>query len=157
MTPVQCQRNRTQWEAYEVGGSQYDKVSALTRSSEISKFKKIYSDGGCGKDILMEKCLELEATLTNIREKESIDNQQRDSFSYGYTIASIKKNFTSLGCEKKIEESRQVVVGNVINKYSELDKQRIEADSKYQLKIRIFIGASVLLVGLALMITSKRK
>lgn len=164
MTPTQqairCQQTRNNWEQYEVGGSQYENTNAITRSGEINKWKKKYSDEGCGKDILMEKCLERENYINQIRETISVKTQQ-GNLNYTDAMSKVlfeeKNKFSKLGCEKKIEQSRQVAVADTVNKYSELDKQRIEADSKYQVKVRVFMGASIFLIGLTVMIILKRK
>ena len=153
-------RNCSQYyKIYDLDYKYYNQYKEITRSGEIAKWKKKYNDGGCGADVLMEKCLEREAYINNVRTKSAILVKQGNLNwveSDNQIIAEEKRKFTELGCEKKIEESRQMSVKSIASKYSDLDKQRIEAESKYQIKVRIFMGASILLIGLTTLILNKK-
>jgi hypothetical protein len=70
-------------------------------------------------------------------------------------LAEKTKEFNDSGCYAKIQQSRNVVVEEKLDKYATLDKQRIEAESKYQANKKIFIGVSVILVAVALVVVIK--
>jgi hypothetical protein len=59
-----------------------------------------------------------------------------------------KKLFADKGCAKIIEQYRQAELGKVIDKFSGLDKARIEAESIYERNQRIFFGGLVLIGGI---------
>ena len=54
-----------------------------------------------------------------------------------------KKEFNDNDCTKVIEQYRQQELGDVANKFSTLDKARIEEESKYVRNQRIFFGALI--------------
>lgn len=157
---INCQKLRINWEQYESENFNSVNPFASKNFETIKYLKKKYDDEKCGKDVLMEKCLERENYINGIREAISVKTQQ-GNLNYTDAMSKVvfeeKNKFSKLGCEKKIEQSRQVAVSDTINKYSKLDKERIESDSKYQVKVRVFIGASVFLIGLTIMIIFKRK
>jgi len=156
---IDCQSLRNKWGMYDVGGRLYNS-DGRDWTSYVDSKKKEYAEKGCGKDVLMEKCLEREAYLTNLRESINAKAQQGNfTFVEGFSkvLSEETQKFSDLGCQKKIEENRQVAVSKSIDKYSELDKERIEAESKYQQRVRIFIGASVLLIALTTIFLLKTK
>ena len=150
-----CYVTKMRWKEYEVGGRYYlaGKYDAL-----INKWKKEYADGGCGADPLLEECLSKEEYINNVR--NAITNaSQQNNMNYvnamSPVLAEKTKEFNNSNCNAKIQESRKVVVEEKLNKYSTLDKQRIEAESKYQANKKIFIGASVILIAVALVVVIK--
>jgi hypothetical protein len=152
-----CHQYRTEWEQYEVGGKFYNQYKEITRSGEIAKWKKKYADDGCGKDPALEKCLNREWYIQNLQNQIFIENQQNNDrgSGWGEVLAEETKKFNDLGCNAKIQQSRNVVVEEKLDKYTTLDKQRIEAESKYQANKKIFIGVSVILVAVALVVVIK--
>jgi hypothetical protein len=160
---INCQQLRDWWGRYDVGGILYNTIPERSKEAfinSVNKQKKEYADKGCGKDVLMEKCLEREAFLTSTRNNISSRNQAGNLNtieSWNKILTEETKKFQDLGCPKKIEENRQVAVSKTIDKYSELDKKRIEAESKYQQKIRIFMGATVLIIVLTTIFLFKTK
>lgn len=153
---IDCQTLRNKWEMYDVGGRLY-KSDNRDWTFYVDNLKKQYADKGCGKDVLMEKCLEKEAVLTNIRNSAFKSNAFDNSDMTLQVLNQENQKFKDLGCVKKIEENRQVAVSKTIDKYSELDKQRIQSDSQYQVKVRIFMGASILLIGLTTIFLLSKK
>jgi hypothetical protein len=65
-------------------------------------------------------------------------------------LDKLKKSFSEQGCTKVIEQYRQKEVGKVVDKFSSLDKARIEQESKYVRNQRVFFGGLVLLGGLVI-------
>ena len=57
---------------------------------------------------------------------------------------------------KKIEENKQLAVKSTIDKYTTIDEERIQAESKYQANVRVFIGASVLVLALTIILVNRK-
>jgi hypothetical protein len=68
----------------------------------------------------------------------------------------LKKEFSDLGCAKKIEEKKQAVVKNVVNTFTTLDTSRITENTTYERNKKIFFGTSILLIGLSIFLTNKK-
>jgi hypothetical protein len=147
-----CYTTKMRWKEYEVGGRNYiqGKHTAL-----VETWKKQYADGGCGADPLLEECLSKEQYLSNVRNAISVAGQQ-NNISYVESTSRVlqdeTKKFNDLGCTAKINEQKSGALQGKIQEYSAFDKQRIEAESKYEARKKIFIGGSVILVGLALIV-----
>jgi hypothetical protein len=150
-----CYNTKMRWKEYEVGGRNYiqGKHTAL-----VETWKKQYADGGCGADNLLEECKWRELYMQNLQNSIFVNNQQNnigEASAWTKVLAEETKKFNDLGCNAKIQQSRNVVVEDKLSKYTALDKQRIEAESKYQANKKIFIGVSVLLVAVALVVVIK--
>ena len=157
MTPIECQSKKTQWEAYDVGGKFYNLADY---TSYVSQLKKEYENGGCGKDNRMERCQYLESYISNSINSSNTKLQQ-GNLNYvsanSKVIDSLKKEFSDLGCDKKIEEKKQAVVKNVLNTFTALDNSRITDNTTYERNKRIFFGASILLIGLSMLLITKKQ
>lgn len=66
------------------------------------------------------------------------------------TIFRYRKQFDDNNCTQIIEQYRQSELGIVIDKFSGLDKLRIEAESIYERNQRIFFGGLVLIGGIVI-------
>jgi hypothetical protein len=66
-------------------------------------------------------------------------------------IANSQKKFADKGCLQKLEKYRQAELGKVIDKFSILDKARIQAESIYERNQRIFFGGLVLIGGIVIL------
>jgi hypothetical protein len=83
---------------------------------------------------------------------------QPGNLSYGVKIPQARKLYENKGCVKVIEQYRQSELAKVTKKFSGLDKARIEEESKYQTKQRIFFGGLVLIAGVVIItMFGKRK
>ena len=156
MNPIECQSKKNEWEAYDVGGQYYNLADY---TSYVSKLKKEYENGGCGKDTAMEKCQYLESYIFNMTNAFDAKLQQGNitgASSFNTPLYLLKKDFNDLGCAKKIEEKKQVVLKNVLNTFSSLDTSRINENTTYERNKRIFFGASILLIGLSIFLTNKK-
>jgi hypothetical protein len=65
-------------------------------------------------------------------------------------LQELKKEFNEKGCTKLIEQYRQKELKGVADKFSYLDKIRIEQESKYVRNQRVFFGALILLGGVVM-------
>jgi len=156
---VDCETLRNKWGMYDVGGRLYNSDSR-DWGFYVDSLKKQYAEKGCGKDPLMEKCVERELVIQNLQNRISQLNQQNNTLESSAWLKVLQeetKKYSDLGCNSKIQENRNIVLGEKINKYTTLDKQRIEAESKYQANKKIFIGGSFLLVALAIILVIKVK
>ena len=154
---IDCQQQKLSIEAYDVGGT-YSNLGNYT--DYVKTLKQKYSDSVCGKDPLMEKCLERELYLKNLQNTITVTSQQNlitQSSAWAKVLLEETKKYNDLGCNAKVQESRNVVVKEKLNKYNALDKQRIEAESKFQANKKIFIGGSFILVAIAVILVIRTK
>jgi hypothetical protein len=69
-----------------------------------------------------------------------------------------KKWYDVYGCISKLESIKMKVVGDVIENFTDIDEARIESKTSSEVKKRIIVGGSVLVLGLGMIIfLSKRK
>jgi hypothetical protein len=80
-----------------------------------------------------------------------------DSYKSSSAMARIQKEYDDNNCTKLIEQYRQGELGGVIDKFSGLDKARIEADSIYQRNQRVFFGGLVLVAGVVIFTMFSKK
>ena len=148
-----CQSTRDRWE-------QYGTNPPKNLETYVQTIKKLYQDGGCGKDVLLEKCKYLEDYIQNLR-----DDNEKNAYLDGKswiiesnlkTIAEKEDELKKLDCAKKLEEYKQVAVKSTIDKYTTIDEERIQAESKYQENLRIFMGASVLVLALTIILVNRK-
>lgn len=72
-------------------------------------------------------------------------------------LSNLKLDFDTYGCVVLLEKDRQKELKEKINKYSELDEQRINTESIYERNKRIFFAGMVLIASLVIMISIKKK
>jgi hypothetical protein len=69
-----------------------------------------------------------------------------------------KKWYDVYGCISKVESIKMKDVGDVIENFTDIDEARIESKTSSEVKKRIIVGGSVLVLGLGMIIfLSKRK
>ena len=152
---AKCQGLKGNWEQYEVGGRLY---GTGNYSNLIDKLKNQYKESGCGTDPLLEKCFEREQYIINLQnEITSVTQRNEPNYLLGLTTTLNEENkkFSDLGCAEKINQFK---IGKVQDKTKEtyaFDQERIEADSKFEAKKRIFIGGSVILIALGMLFIYK--
>lgn len=155
MNLADCYTTKMRWKDYEVGGRNYREGS---HTALINTWKKQYADGGCGADPLLEECKWRELYLSNVRNAITVGGQQNNILNVQLDSKILQdetKKFNDLGCSAKINEQKSGALQEKIQEYSALDKERIEAESKYEARKKIFIGGSVILIGLALIVVLK--
>ena len=122
---------------------------------EYETAKKKYDASPCGKDPERDACIALQSGMTTTRASIAYANATRDYESANQRTASLEKSmkiFEDKKCGAKIGEFRADAIKSITDVYGGMDKQRIEEDSKYQAKQRIFFGALVVL-GAVLIVT----
>lgn len=110
----------------------------------------------CGQyDEKQLKCININASLQSILQYQGASALSYfDTLSKEYdrteAISRYRKEFNDNNCTKIIEQYRQQELGDVASKFQELDKRRIEEESKYVRNQRIFFGGLILLGGLVI-------
>jgi hypothetical protein len=154
---VNCNTRKNQYQSYDVGG----KYSTMgDYSSYVAKLKKDYINAGCGQDVAMEKCFSDQQYIDTL--SQSIKRfSQMGNLDYVESNTPIllqkTKEFNASNCNNLIAKRKQIFLDSEINKYQSLDSQRINAESKFQANKKFFIGASVLLIGVTLILVIKSK
>ena len=122
---------------------------------------KIYNSSSCINDVDRNKCLDLRRDISSLQ----------NMITYYYSKTDVKsakemkvrldnklKEYNSLNCESKVTGFLAESVSSISDFYKEMDKKRIEAESKYQAKQKIFFGALVLVSAVVvIMIFGKKK
>ena len=110
----------------------------------------------CGKyDDKQLKCISINSKLQSLIQLQgasasSYFDNKRNQYESTEAIDRTRKEFNDNDCTKVIEQYRQQELGDVANKFSTLDKARIEEESKYVRNQRIFFGALILLGGVVM-------
>lgn len=118
--------------------------------------KKKFDNSPCGKsNPETDACIALDNQITSMQSSLTYFQKVKD-FNGAETISNqlndLMKKFDDSKCGDKLSVFKAKGVASVSNEFNEMDKARIEADSKYQAKQKIFFGAIVLL-GAVIMIT----
>jgi hypothetical protein len=129
------------------------KLQQLQEDYDASKKK--YDDSPCGKDPETDACIALQGRITSTQSsiqyaRSTRDNKHADSLTK--TLETMVKEFNDSKCGEKVGAYRAGVVRSISESFQALDKTRIEEQSKYQAKQKIFFGA-IVLVGAVLIIT----
>jgi hypothetical protein len=110
----------------------------------------------CGKyDEKQLKCISINSKLQSLLQLQgasasSYFENKRNEYESTEAIDRTRKEFNDNDCTKVIEQYRQQELGDVANKFSSLDKARIEEESKYLRNQRVFFGALILLGGVVI-------
>ena len=98
-----------------------------------------YEKYGCGKNVTLENCLYYKYKLKQ--------NPKDDKF----------KNLSEgAKCEDVLKTYSTETVGGIYDTYSNLDKQRIETESKYERNKKLFFGGMVFLVVVGIFLVRKK-
>ena len=99
-----------------------------------------YEKYGCGKNVTLENCLYYKYRL-----KQNPNDTKFKILSNNAKCDDVLKAYSTEALE------------GVYDTYSQIDKKRIETESKYERNKKIFIGGMVLLVVLGIFLTRKAK
>ena len=150
--------NKLMYEAVVRGVKTNDKQTQL----KLAEAEAEYSQK-CGmydeKDL---KCLNINSQLQQqiqLKGASALSPFESSTKQYDSTsaIARLRKEFNDNNCTQLIEKYRQSELGNVVGKFSTLDKARIEAESIHERNQRIFFGALVLLGGVVIITMFSKK
>jgi hypothetical protein len=87
-------------------------------------------------------------------------SRQFNNFESGATnnfLLAKKKWYEVYGCVAKVETIKMKDVGDVIGVFTDIDEARIESKTDADVKKRIIIGGSVLVLGLGMIIFLSKK
>jgi len=123
--------------------------------------KKRYDEAGCGKDALKDKCFGLKYKITSHQSSISYYLAVRNTTQAAKLQAELDKfvlDFKSSNCEAKISQTRGEYTISASDKFKKMDEERIDAETKYQQKQRLFFGV-IVFFGAVLIVTmfSKNK
>lgn len=93
----------------------------------------------------------LQGQISKYANQSSMYYESDKDINLPTAIANSKKKFADKGCLQKIEKYRQAELGKVADKFSSLDKSRIQAESIYERNQRIFFGGLVLIGGIVIL------
>jgi hypothetical protein len=105
-------------------------------------------------------CFEMQKTIDKvINEKsyEALKASNSEVSLLNQRLAELERFFEKSNCSLVLGNSKMQQVGDVVSKYNEIDRIRIEAESDAEVKKRILIGASVLLAGVGIVLIVNRK
>ena len=139
-------------------GSQSEIAS---KQKQIEDKKNSYLTSGCINDLALTNCADLDYKILQVQNIIQNayglgDTKKADTYR-GY-LDGLKKEFENKKCEGKLNEFRTIPLQNAFQKYSQIDANRIETDSKKQATKRIIFGGIVLVSALAIIfVLGKRK
>lgn len=142
------------------------------KEKSIAKLKNDININDCANDPSVKKykrdrCLKLNQSINSYVNQiasdynrlllsSDYDNIKMDSTEkLKGVLEKAKEDFVTLKCASEVEASRQEVVSGIASGYSSYDKERIDAESKYESKKRIYLGAFISIFALAMIITFK--
>lgn len=139
---------------------QGNKVAEASFQTQLDGLVQQYNSVGCGVDIIMDRCLYitnrvsfLETEIAYYTQKILQDNRVEGKLNqYNAELTNLKKEALGLNCIAKVEQSRQKIVSGIVNTFSEIDKARIETQSKAEANKRVIIGAAILIGAVVLII-----
>ena len=105
-------------------------------------------------------CLELERQINKLVLNTDFWNKQLNSkqAKASKELSDIrKKQSQDLNCAKVIADERGKVISSSAEKYSEVDKVRIQTESIKNRNKQVVFGGAILLIGLGLIITVTSK
>lgn len=166
-TPYSCTSDRNNLDAQKQAIAYHtanigNKAKSTITASELKKMqedynvaKKKYDASDCGKDVERDNCIALDSRIATLRLTVEYFMKQND-FAHAnklkIQVEELVKKFNESKCGSKIGEFRADVVSSISDVYKEMDKKRIEEQSKYQVKQKVFFGA-IVLFGAVLMVT----
>jgi hypothetical protein len=98
-----------------------------------------YNVLGCGSNVPLENCMYYQYRL-----KQNPTDKSRQNI------------MNSNNCDDVLKAYVTETLGGVYDTYSALDKQRIEAESKYERNKKIFFGGMVFLVVVGILLIRKK-
>ena len=110
-------------------------------------------------DTITTKCLDYDTQIsglkTNISYFISIRNLEQAGVLQS-RLEALQKEYDNLKCADKVANERTRQVNSVSNSFSAMDKERIDAETKYKTNQRIFFGV-IFFFGVLMMVSILRK
>lgn len=100
---------------------------------------ELYNALGCGGNIPLENCMYYQYKLKQNPNDKSLQNLMDNN-----------------NCKDILTQNLNDTIGKVYDTYSALDKQRIEAESRYERNKKIFLGGMVFLTVIGFFLIKKK-
>lgn len=141
---------------YALKSSNFTPAKVKQLQDDYDASKKKFDDSPCSKSSPeTNACISLQTQITSmqlsIKYAQSVSDFEGAN-NLSVQLQALKKKFENDKCGDKLSVFKAGQVASIAGSFSELDKARIEADSKYQAKQKIFFGV-IFFVGAVLMIT----
>jgi hypothetical protein len=107
-----------------------------------------------------DDCVEMQKTIDKIINEKSFYALRLDSNELSVLdarLSEINNFFAKKNCQIVVGDKKLEQVNEIANKYKDVDKIRIEAESKSEVKKRIYIGIGILLVATSIILISNKK
>jgi hypothetical protein len=107
-----------------------------------------------------DDCVELQKTIDKIMNEKSFYALKLNRTQMGLLDKRIKELndfYAKKNCQIVLGNKKLEIVSDVATKYQEVDKTRIEAESKPQVTKRIYVGIGILLAGLSIILITNKK
>lgn len=107
-----------------------------------------------------DDCVEMQKTIDKIINEKSFYALRLDSKEMSVLdarLSEINNFFAKKNCQIVVGDKKLEQVNEIANKYKDVDKIRIEAESKSEVKKRIYIGIGILLVATSIILISNKK
>jgi len=100
-----------------------------------------------------QNCITINQQLQSVIQiagAKALSPYESERGNYAEPIARYRKQFADNNCAQLIERYRQAELGTVIDKFTGLDKVRIESESIYERNQRVFFGGLILISGIVI-------
>ena len=107
-----------------------------------------------------DDCVEVQKTIDKVINEKSFYALRLDSNELSVLdarLSELNNFFAKKNCQIVIGDKKLEQVNQIANKYKDVDKIRIEAESKSEVKKRIYIGIGILLVATSIILISNKK
>lgn len=109
---------------------------------------------------ISDDCVELQKTIDKIMNEKSfygLKLNRTEMQRLDLRLAELNDYFTKKKCEVVLGNKKLENVSEIATKYQQVDKVRIEAENKPQIKKRIYFGIGIMLVGLGIILITNKK
>lgn len=129
-------------------------ISLFNKDFGSKKFQDDYNKECSMYDEKELNCVRINSQLQSLIQysgANSLSPFTSEKKDYTESIADIRKQFDNNNCTQLLEKHRQSELGIVFEKFTSLDKTRIEAESIYERNQRIFFGGLILVSGIVIL------
>lgn len=106
-----------------------------------------------------DDCFQLEKTIEKIMNEKSfyaLKLNRTEMQRLDLRLAELNDYFAKKNCQIVLGNKKLEQVSEVATKYQEVDKIRIEAENKPEVKKRIYIGVGIILAGLSIILITNK-
>lgn len=134
-------------------------------NKKLADAQKQYEENGCGINLIADKCAMVEnqiRSLTNLIATQGAlaisDNRIYAQIDiWKKQLNQLKADYELNGCIAEMEKTKQETVQEIASTFKEISKKRVNTIGIYERNKRVFFGAIILLMALALTTTKKKK